>query len=90
MGIPPALAAYQAKRKAAKSSAVKSGASAAPATQPAPPAPGVQPTGNVAVAKHIKKQHKVHNAGMQASPTMTGAAPASSTPVMPDPYSNPY
>lgn len=51
---------------------------------PVPP----PPTGNVAVKKHIKKQHIAHNQGMQSSPTMTGAAPASSVPVMPNPYAN--
>jgi hypothetical protein len=73
-------------KKAAKSSAVVSGASAAPVAQPAPVAPGAAPVGNVAVKKHIKKQHIKHNKGMKSSPTMTGAAPASSIPTMPNPY----
>lgn len=64
-----------------KSSAIASGASMAQAPVPAPVMSGKASTGNPAVAKHIKKQHKVHNQGMQASPSMTGAAPVSSTPV---------
>lgn len=63
-----------------KSTAVKSGASTAPVVQPAPVMYGTASTGNPAVAKHIKKQHKIHNQGMQASPP-TGAAPVSTQPV---------
>ena len=69
-----------------KSSAIKSGASAAPKAQPAPVMSGTSSNGNPAVAKHIKKQHVAHNKGMQASPPLTGAAPASSVPVMTNPY----
>lgn len=69
-----------------KSTAVKSGASAAPVAQPALVMSGKASAGNTVVAKHIKKQHKVHNQGMQSSPTMTGATPASTQPVMTNPY----
>lgn len=64
------------------STAVASGASAAPGTQPMVPAASV---GNAVVAKHIKKQHVKHNKGMQ----IKGSAPATELPTMPlNPYNS--